>query len=60
MVEEVEALYAALEKPQPDFSEEFQEFVNSAMEDRDGRLNIYSISDALDLYFYLFEKIKSL
>ena len=50
--EETSALYAALDSPQEDYSE----FL-TILHGQEDRLNPSSVSEALQLYLYLLEKI---
>ena len=54
--EETSAPYAALDSPQDDYSEFFDDFANLALHGQEDRLNPFSISEALQLYLNLLEK----
>ena len=58
--EETSALYAALDSPQEDYFEFFDDFANLALHGREDRLNPSSISEAPQLYLYLLEKIREI
>ena len=58
--EETSTLYAALDSPQEDYSEFFDGFANLALHGQEDRLNPSSVSEALQLYLYLLEKIREI
>ena len=58
--EETSALYAALDSPQEDYSEFFDNFANLALHGQENRLNPSSVSEPLQLYLYLLEKIREI
>ena len=58
--EETSALYAALDSPQEDYSEFFDNFTNLALHGQEDRLNHFTVSEARHLYLYLLEKIREI
>ena len=58
--EETSALYAALDSPQEDYSEFFDDFANLALHGQEDRFNPSTVSGALHLYLYLLEKIREI
>ena len=58
--EETSALYAALDSPQEDYSEFFDDFANLALHGQEDHRNHSSVSEALQLYLYLLEKIREI
>ena len=54
--EETSALYAALDSPQEDYSEIFDDFANLALHGQEDCLNPSTVSEALHLYLYLLKK----
>ena len=56
--EETSALSVALDSPQEDYSEFFDDFANLALNGQEDRLNPSTVSEVLHLYLYLLEKIR--
>ena len=57
---EMSALYWALDSPQENYSEFFDDFANLALHGQEDRLNASSVSEAIQLYLYLLEKIRKI
>ena len=58
--EETSALYAALDSPQEEYSELFDNFADLTLHGQEDRLNPSTVYEALQLYLSLLQKIREI